>query len=102
MNNEDFYEEDDDLMIEFLIDETPDIDLLWMPKLDHDIKAFIDKFYKKIKKCRNKDQLTALLYKYYGHIANIAVLQHEIRGLQDKAKGLEINIEIMKQEEIID
>jgi len=92
-----FSEEDDDVLGEFLIEEPPDIDLILMPKLEIDEDKIIDEYYKKIKKCRNKEQLKSVLKSFYIYISNIAILQSDIQYLQDRAKELEFAIQELEK-----
>lgn len=94
IENENWYnEEDDDILGDFSLEDVPDIDIILMPKLEIDEEEIIDRYYKKIKRCRNKDQLKAVLKSLYDYASNVAVLQNDIRYLQDRAKELEIYIQ---------
>jgi hypothetical protein len=96
-DDEDDFEDDSDEIGAYLIDEPDDLTLIMMPKLDFDLELTIEQYYKVLKKCKNKDQLKSVLFKFYGHIAGIVSLQNDIQYLQERAKELEFNIKMMQQ-----
>jgi len=94
---DDFYDEDDEILGEFLIeDEQDDLTLILMPKLEYDLEKDLDEYYKMLKRCKTKDEIKEVLRHFYSKIYNIAILQNEIDYLQARAKDLELSIKIMK------
>lgn len=93
-----FPDDDDDIMEGFLIEEPDDLDLVMLPKLEFDLELELEKYYKMLKSCRNKEQLIQVLRIFYAHISSVVLLQSDIQYLQDRAKELEFNIEVMRQQ----
>ncbi|GAB6989368.1 hypothetical protein [Paenibacillus pini] len=89
--------DDNEILYEFLIDEDSDLTLLMLPKYEFDLENTLDSYYKEIKKCRNKDQIIQALRTFYSHIAGVVSLQDNIQYLQDRAKELEFNVQIMQE-----
>lgn len=95
---EDYYDEDE-LNADFLIDEPDDITLITMPQFKFDVEEYVNKLYKKIKKCKNKAELIEILYDSVDYVSCVALLQYSINELQNRAKELELNVEIMRSRE---
>ena len=90
----------DDILGEYLIEEVDDDDITFisMPKIRYDFDEEFDKYYKILKKCRTKEQMRNILGGIINHTSKVAVFEHEINYLQDRAKDLEFNLQIMQQE----
>jgi hypothetical protein len=97
-NNDSYddYDDGDEILGEFLIDEPPDIDIILMPKFDFDLKQIFEKYYNSLKKCRNKEQIMQVLESFYSYISKAVLLQHEISCLQTRVKELEYNIKLLE------
>lgn len=92
-----FPEDDDDIMEVFLIDEPDDLTMVMLPKLDFNLDNELEKYYTYAKGARNKEQLLRVFRMFYAHIVGVTTLQNDVQFLQDKAKELEFNIEMLRQ-----
>jgi hypothetical protein len=94
--NDDY--EDDDILGDYLIEEVSDeLTLVMMPKITFDYDVEFEVFYKLLKKCKNKEQMKMVLDGIISHTSAVAVLQHEIDFLQERAKDLEFNVSMMQR-----
>ena len=69
-----------------------------MPKIRFDYDQEFEQFYRVLKKCRTKEQMKNVLASIINQTSAIAVLEHEINYLQDRAKDLELNVQIILNE----
>lgn len=93
----DDFDEEDEILGEYLIDEeNDDLTLIMMPKITFDFEKEFEIYYKMLKKCKSKEQLKDVLSGIISHTSQVAVLQHEIGFLQDRAKDLEFNVQLMQ------
>lgn len=95
-------DEFDELELEFLIEEPDDIHMIMMPEFKFDVEEYVNKLYKKVKKCRNKADLLVVLNESVDYISQVTLLQYNIREVQNKAKELELNVEIMREQGLAD
>lgn len=91
-----FPEDDDDILEAYLIEEPDDITHVLMPKIEFHLEDELEKYYKFAKQCRKKEDIKQVFRMFYSHITSVTVLQHEIQYLQDRAKELEFNINMMR------
>lgn len=89
-------EDDDEILGDFLIEEIDDdLTLVMMPKIIYDYEKEFEVYYKLLKKCKNKEQMKDVLSGIISHASAVAVLQHDIKYLQDRAKDLEFSIQLL-------
>lgn len=92
------YNEDDDILGEFLIEEDTDLTLVMFPNFEFNLEEELEKYYRALKRCRNKEQLMNVLRHFYNHISTTVLLQYEIRHLQERAKDLEVAVKLFQQQ----
>lgn len=97
-SSSEFEDEDGEILGEYLIEDPGDLTLIMFPKLEFDLEAELEKYYKILKKCRNKEQIINVLREFYTVISGVTILQNDIQYLQDKAKELEFNIKMLQQQ----
>jgi len=97
-DNEEWIDEDGEILGSFLIEDEDDIDVIVMPKLNFDLEKELDEWYKRIKRCRNKEQIKEVLRHFFNYATGIATLQLDIQYLQDRAKDIEFNIKMLERE----
>ena len=97
-DNEEWIDEDGEILGSFLIEDEDDIDVIVMPKLNFDLEKELDEWYKRIKRCRNKEQIKDVLRQFFDYATGIATLQLDIQYLQDRAKEIELNIKMLERE----
>ena len=97
-DNEEWIDEDGEILGSFLIEDEDDIDVIVMPKLNFDLEKELDEWYKRIKRCRNKEQIKEVLRQFFNYATSIATLQLDIQYLQDRAKEIELNIKMLERE----
>lgn len=88
-------EYDEELPGTFLINEPDDITLIMMPKLDFNLDKTLEEYYEYIKKCKNKNEVIGVLKDFYEYISTVVTLINDIQHLQDRAKELEFNIQLL-------
>lgn len=95
-SNEEYegYDENDDILGDYLIEESDDLTLIMMPKITYDYDKEFEEYYKLLKKCRTKDQMKYILHAVISHATQAAILKHEVEYLQDRAKDFEFNTKI--------
>jgi hypothetical protein len=97
--DDDFENEDDEIIGDYLIDEPDDdLTLIMMPKIQFDFEVEFDTYYKMLRKCKSKEQMKYVLSEIIQHSSNIILIEHEIKYLQDRAKDFEFNIALMQAE----
>lgn len=93
----DYWEDDDDYLGEFMIEEPDDLTMIVMPKLEIDTESMIENYVNLARKCKNKNELRNLFNHFYIHVADMVSLENDIRYLQDRAKEIEFNVEMFKE-----
>ena len=91
-------EPDDEDFEEYLADEEDNLTLLMLPKLEIDEEAEVERFYKRFKLCRNKAQIQTVIREVMAYVSTTTILMHEIDYLQERAKDLECNILMLRNE----
>lgn len=89
--------QDEDIDGDYLIEDytDDDITLVLMPQVKYDFDSEFETYYKMLKKCRNKEQMKNTLREIINHAQYIALLEHESKYLQDRAKDLEFTFKLL-------
>lgn len=94
------YEDDDEIIREYLIEEEDDLTLVMLPKLEYDFDKEFEVYYSVLKKCRTKDQMKQALGSIIERVSSFTLLQNDIGYLQERAKELEFRVAVLSQEQM--
>lgn len=95
---EDDYDDEEETLGVFMIEEPDDLTLVMLPKIEFDRDEVIEEYVKAARKCKNKDQLRFVFNRFFEHISGTVSLLNDVQHLQDRAKELEFNIQMLQQE----